>query len=49
MISKERLEEEIKATMETIEKLQQIGKDSIVGIEVNLIVKKGFENELAKL
>lgn len=48
-LTKERLEEEIKATKETIKKLEQIGKDSISGIEINRIVLFGFESALDKL
>ena len=46
MLDKERLEQEIKATKETIEKLKQIEKDSISGVEINYIVLKGLENAL---
>ncbi len=48
-LSKERLEQEIKATKETITKLYQIGKDSVAGIAINEIVLEGFEKALAKL
>ena len=48
-VNKERLEEEIEATKVTIEKLKQIERDSIVGVEVNKIVLKGFEEALACL
>lgn len=48
MVLKERLNEEIKSTKETIKKLQQIEKDSISGVEINNIVLKAFEAELEK-
>ncbi len=48
-LSKERLEQEIKATEETIKKLVQIEIDSVAGIEINEIVMKGFKEALAKL
>ncbi len=46
MVSRKRLKEEIEATKVTIEKLKQIEKDSIVGLEINEIVLKAFEEEL---
>ena len=46
MLSKERLQKEIAATKATIEKLKQIEKDSISGIELNKIVQKSFEDAL---
>ena len=48
MLSKERIEKEIKAIKETTEKLGQIEKDSISGIEVNRIVLEAFKRELLK-
>ena len=44
MLSKERLEEEIKNTKETNERLEQIRLDSIAGVEINNIVIQAFEN-----
>ena len=49
MLTKERLEAEIKANDETIEKLKQIEKDSIAGVEINIIVRRALEEELKKL
>lgn len=46
MLTKDRLNKEITATKETIEKLKQIEKDSINGILINEIVLKAFEEEL---
>ena len=45
-LSKERLEEEIKATKETIEKIRKIIEDSYAGIEINKIVLAAFLKEL---
>ena len=47
-LSKERLEEEIKATQETIKKLIQIQDDSITGVRINEIVLSAFEKELTR-
>ena len=49
MLSKERIEQEIKHSKETIEKLEQIQKDSISGIEINDLIILMFEAELEKL
>ncbi len=47
MLSRSRIKTEIEATKVTISKLKQIEKDSITGIEINQIVLKAFEVELA--
>ncbi len=49
MLSKERLEREIKLTEETNVKLEQIKEDSITGVEINNIVLKGFKEALPGL
>ena len=49
MLSKERLQQEIKATEETSKKIKQIQKDSEAGLEINAIVLKGFEDALKSI
>ena len=49
MLTRERLEKEIKANDESILKLEQIREDSIYGIELNKIITKAFENALVHI
>ncbi len=49
MLSKERIIVEIKATEETINKLKQIEKDSIAGVEINKLVLKAFNHALKSI
>ena len=48
-LSKERIQQEITHSKETIKKLKQIEKDSISGVEINELIIEMFELELHKL
>ena len=48
MVSKKRLEDEIKNTEETIEKMEEIIEQSKDGIMINKLVVEAFKDELAK-
>ncbi len=49
MLTEERLKAEIEANLEAIQKLKQIEKDSIAGVEINQIVQKALEEALKEL
>ena len=49
MLTKEKLEAEIKANKESIEKLEKIHKDCEYGVEINKIVLAALERELLKI
>lgn len=49
MISKERLEKEIKQSEELIERMHKIIEDSESGIAINQLVLAMFKDELAKI
>ena len=48
VLSKKRLEQEIAHTKGTIEKLKQIDRDSITGVELNLVILLALEDALLR-